>query len=254
MPKKRKLSTGQKLILLGALDLAVTIITFIPRKAKPRRKPPVVPDMRSFRDARGEATLLPYLLEAERASGITGLATFGKALAKARSGYDNKYVSRKNATRACSLYLELRDTLFARNPYAEREWCWGTGGWYGFAPAEVMGLTPFQTLDPRLVFDPAASTAMLAGLIAAIIEEHLSRLPPQDRTWTAVARGMENLDALYDNDEALSAQTGSAQLRETFLQELYAAGISRDFASTQVPDGPFASTQSVWDVLQTVNP
>lgn len=250
--KRRKLSTGQKLILLGLVDIAFTIFTFIPRKAKARRKPTMLPDVRAFRTAHGEGAISPYLAEAERVSQVTDLAAFGKTVALSRSGYDNKAVDRSAGADACGLYLKLKDAVFPDSPYAEREWCWGAGGWYLWAPAEVMGLGPFPTLDPKLVFDPAASTAMLAGMVNLIIEDHLPNLPPEHRTWLAVRRGLENVDAIYDYNEARSPETGSREIREAFESELEAAGIAPQFAGQKVSSGTFPGTQPVWDALRAL--
>ncbi len=250
--RRRRFSLGEKLILLGIIDLTFTIMTFMPRKAKRRRVPSMLPDVRGFRTARGEAAISPYLAEAERVSAIEGLAHFGKAFARARSGYDNKAIDRTASARACGLFLELHDSVFYGSPYAEREWCWGRGGWYLWVPAQTMALEPFPLLDPKLVFDPAASTAMLAGMVGLVIQEHFPNLPPEQRTWLAVRRGLENADALYDFTETDADTTGSRRIREAFDRELAASGISPAFAQTEVSAGTFPGTQLVWDALRAL--
>lgn len=241
----RRLSVGKKLILLGLLDLGLTIYMFTPRKAKKRRRARPIPDVHTFRTAKGEAAIMPYLAAAERVSEIPGLAQFGKALAWSKSRFDNKTIDTKIAAEACALFLERHDEVFSQNPYAEAQWCWGAGGWYGFLPADVMALPPFQHLDPKLVFDPSASTAMLAALVQLIIEAHLPSLPPDQRTWLAVRRGLENLDALFEPDEST--------IRKLFATELASAGIPEDFArQTPIPQAPYPGTTAVWQALKNL--
>lgn len=248
MAKSKRWSTGQKLLLLGFIDLTFTVLTFMPRKAKARRRPKAVPDVRAFRSAVGEGAIMPYLAEAERVSQIPGLANFGRALAWSRSRFDNKHVNRGRSMEACQAYLELRELVFVDNPYAEPQWCWGSGGWYDFIPAEALANSTFAGRDPKLVFDPSASTAMLAELVHAIIDEYFPSLPPDQRTWLAIRRGLEGPDVILDFEES-SPTSGSAAVRADFAVELERAAVDPSFASHLVSPGPYPGTTAVWHAL-----
>lgn len=247
--RKKRFSTGQMLILLGLVDLVVTMVTLTPKKAKKRRRTVFIPDVRAFETAKGEAAIRPYLAAVEQASGIVGLADFGRAFAWGRSRFDNKQIDFQDRAEACALYLERRATVFAQNPYAESQWCWGSGGWYDFIPADVLALPPFSELDPKLVFDPSASTAMLAGLVHLVLEE-ISSLAPEERTWLTVRRALENADATDDHAES---RPESRAIREQFRAELEATGVTPSFADqTPVRARPYPGTYAIWSELRTI--
>lgn len=163
-------------VLVGAVAVAAAVVLPMTKRPKTRK--------RTTRVGRGVLTALAARAEPWVAPGF---AAFAEAVARGESGFNNEAVNPADAPYACKLWENNRAKRYKNNPFGERWWCWGSGGWFGFLPATALAAPGFHDSSPMLVFSPEASIALLADFVRRI---PLSDLPPEHRNWLAVRRFM----------------------------------------------------------------
>lgn len=127
----------------------------------------------------------------------------------------------------------LRACPFSRSAYVI-----GSGGWYGFLPANgivsAFRGTSAVCIDPRSVFDPWASTLM-AIAYANNLRTRWKSFRESDGTWLALNRGWKRPSKMNIPNQKTD---------DRFRRGLRAQGVSESFAGrrvTPIPDGWRAS-------------
>lgn len=157
----------------------------------------------------------------EQRAQLPGFTAFALGVAERESNGNNLSVndSRTEAAAACSLYKG--NWRYKKNPYPAKRFCFGSGGWYGFLPATGLAGEFFRNADPYLVFDPVASTVMLADFARRVANGYWSKIPYEHRNWLTVRRFMSsNRTGLDWREEGDAAR----RVRENFARELRQRG------------------------------
>jgi len=197
--------------------------------------------------------LIRKLAEAvERTGTLTGFTTFALAVAYTESRCCNCAINRKDAPSACRLYKGSKKRgFYATNPFREEDWCFGSGGWFGFMPATGLaaggpkGL--FAKANPQLIHDPVVSVVMLADFVERIIRKYGAK------NWLAVRRGMASPKLVSDYSETKHPR--SKKVRERFTEALMKNGISNpeDFMKAPVSIKGYSGAAKILNDLQKLN-
>lgn len=187
-----------------------------------------------------------------------GFSKFARAAAygESRGKSNAANTSASEADAACRGYERRKDTVYANNPYPAADWCWGSGGWFGFLPSTGLYAKGFRNLDPRLVFDPAASVAMFADFVRRVVAGQFHNLPPDQQNWLAVRRFMAGNTVGLDWQEqrVLSTDTDGVprarKVRERLARHLEAVGISPDFMYEPVQFYGYPGATAIWSMLR----
>lgn len=130
------------------------------------------------------------------------------------------------------------------------EWTWGSGGWYGFLPAN--GLWAFRgdvspgDVGPYDVFDPWRSTVMLGSAVQRLMRWRNYRdLAPADQVAYALKRGMAS-PTLMDN---VSGHARGDIANRHLDQAVAELGIPAAWKRERVP-AELRDAHNWWDVLQ----
>lgn len=174
----------------------------------------------------GYAQIYELARQIERRAQMPGFAAFALGVATRESRGNNLAIndSASEAKHACDLYLANADTRYADNPYGAARFCFGSGGWYGLMPATALAGKPFRTLDPYLIFDPAASTVLLADYVRRVVKGYFHKLPASCRNYLTIRRFMASNKVGLDCDE--TNYDRSAVVRERFGADLAERGIA----------------------------
>ncbi|MCY7392043.1 MAG: hypothetical protein LH647_11335, partial [Leptolyngbyaceae cyanobacterium CAN_BIN12] len=188
----------------------------------------------------------------ERTGTLTGFTTFALAVAYTESRCCNCAINRKDAPSACRLYKGSKKRgFYATNPFREEDWCFGSGGWFGFMPATGLaaggpkGL--FAKANPQLIHDPVVSVVMLADFVERIIRKYGAK------NWLAVRRGMASPKLVSDYSETKHPR--SKKVRERFTEALMKNGISNpeDFMKAPVSIKGYSGAAKILNDLQKLN-
>ncbi len=158
---------------------------------------------------------------------------------------------------SCRGWERLKDTRYKDNPYGERAWCIGSGGWFGFIPTTGLYANGFQNEDPALIYDPAASVAMFADFVRRVTN-NWPKIPPEHRNWLTMRRFMAGNTVGFDWDEnkVLNSDTDgiprSVKVRLKFPEALYKAGLPADFMYRPVEVTNLPSAIKLWERLRKV--
>lgn len=165
--------------------------------------------------------------DVERRAGIPGFAAFALGVAERESDGNNlaANTSDSEAAAACHGY-ETNPGRYGDSPYPAERWCWGSGGWYGQLPSTALAAPGFEQSDPYIVFDPLASTVLLADFVRRVVRGHFSKLPASARNWLTLRRFMASNTVGLDYGETLAR---SRAVRERFASDLAKRGISPSF-------------------------
>lgn len=174
-----------------------------------------------------------------------GFAPFGTATAYTESRFNPGALNSDSVENSCELY-DASGGIYANNPYGRQAFCIGAGGLYGFFPATGMKPKVFRNLDPDLIFDPAASSAMLADYVVRIVRNYFHNLPPEHRNWLAIRRSMAGLAVMYDYDESGDR---SREVKSRFASALSAIGVDPDLMYDHPQVGDYPGAAVVWDSL-----
>ena len=171
------------------------------------------------------ATLQAYLDAAEQISGIQGLALYGMIVASRESNYSPTALndSAKEAAKACEGWNRdgNRNGRYSQSQYqSESDWCWGSGGWFGFLPSTALAPSGFHDFNPHTVRSAAhkpEQVAYFAAMVRAIIANYFPNLPPDCRNWLAIRRAWASLTLMYDCEEQ---SEHARSIRENFAESL----------------------------------
>lgn len=198
----------------------------------------------------GYSTVAALSKRVEQVAQMPGFSAFALAVATNESKGNNLAVndSTSEAKAACSLYEANADSRFKDNPYPASRWCFGSGGYYGFLPAVAMSSKPFRNLDPYIIFDPAASTALLADYVRRVVSGYWSKLPSSCRNWLTIRRFMASNKVGLDCNE--TNYDRSAVVRERFARDLKKRGLSPSLMYKPVVIGKWPGAWELYMALQ----
>lgn len=182
----------------------------------------------------------------EQRAGLAGFRAFALAVAQRESKGNNLAVndSPGEAKAACNLYEG--NWRFVNNPFPPDRFCFGSGGWYGFLPATGLAGEFFRNSDPYLIFDPQASTAMLADYVFRVAKGYWWQIPAEHRNLLTIRRFMASNAVGLDWDE--SGET-SRRIRDSFGRELEQRGFNRSVMFTRVSIADYPGTAAVYGWL-----
>lgn len=181
----------------------------------------------------------------EQKAHLRGFRAFALGVAERESNGNNLAVndSASEARAACNLYNANRDSRYANNPFPAERFCFGSGGYYGFLPATALAGNFFRNSDPYLVFDPSASTAMLADYAYRVSLGFWSRIPPEHRNWLTIRRFMASNTTGLDWDESGES---AVRVRENFANELRQRGLDPNVMYQTVSFSSYPGTGVVY--------
>jgi len=198
--------------------------------------------------AKGAAAVQTYLEAASRVAQISnGFVSFGLATSWAESNFNSLAINDSASERAAACNLWKGNWHYENSSYGQADFCIGSGGLYGFLPATGLAPKAFNNQNPRLIFDPAASTAMFTGFVEAISRIYFPKLPSQHRNWLSIRRAMASLATMYDYDESGSR---ARAVRQGLADDLIRIGASPDVMYLRPSIGNYPGTQQVWDYLR----
>jgi len=163
--------------------------------------------------------------------------------------------SDSEAAAACRGYRRKADTLFANNPYPEQDWCWGSGGWFGFLPSSALAAEGFHDLDPYLVLDPEAQVAMFAAFVRRVARNWFGKLPPEERNWLTIRRFMagNTVGLDWQEEKVLKSDTDgiprARKTRERFVKSLKQVGVNPSFMYQRVRIKDWPGAVQLWGKL-----
>jgi hypothetical protein len=190
---------------------------------------------------------------------IPGFSQFARGAAYGESGGKSTAIndSPSEAAAACRGYQRLQDSVYANNPYPAADWCWGSGGWFGFLPSTGLYAPGFRNENPRLVFDPAASVAMFADFVRRVATGQLHKLPPDERNWLAVRRFMagNTVGLDWQEQKVLNSDTDgiprARKVRERLAKHLAAVGLSESVMYQPVTiSSAYPGAAALWKMLR----
>lgn len=170
---------------------------------------------------------------------------FGLAVAHRESRFNPNARNTDAIQNSCELY-DASASIFANNPYGRSAFCIGTGGLYGFMPATGLKPKVFRNLNPQLIFDPVASTAMFADYVTRIVSNYFDQLPAEHRNWLAVRRSMAGLSVMFDTDESTER---AREVRTRLAVDLAAIGADPDLMYDRPRLGTYPGAATVWSEL-----
>jgi hypothetical protein len=184
----------------------------------------------------------------EQRAQMPGFAKFALAVAKNESRGNNLALNDSTSERnaACRGY-DNNLSKYGNNPYGRDRFCFGSGGWFGFLPSTALSAPSFRNEDPYLVFDPAASVALLADYIWRVKKGFFNKLPTSCQNWLTVRRFMASNSVGLDCDE--TNYDRSAVVRERFSRDLKYHGYNPNFMYQSVTIGDWPGD---WDLYQTL--
>lgn len=199
----------------------------------------------------GFAQIQSIASQVEQRAQIPGFTAFALGTAQRESLGNNLAVndSPSEAAAACRGYKRnLGDPYdrYVNNPFPAERWCWGSGGWYGQLPSTALAAPGFHEDDPYLVFDPVASTVLLADWIRRVKNGFFSKLPPEHRNWLTVRRFMSSNKIGLDYNEQLEK---SPKVRERFAADLAKRGIDPSFMYKPVTIGNWPGAVEMYAVI-----
>ena len=196
---------------------------------------------------KGAANVERYIVRAGQSAQIgNGFVPFSLAVAKRESNFNNLAANQSAKEIQASCNLWEGNVRYQNSPYGRAAFCIGSGGWWGFLPATGLAPKVFGNLDPRLIFDPAASTAMFTAYVEAIIRKYFPKLQPKHRNWLSIRRSMASLATMYDYDETGDRARGS---RERLENDLSAIGASPNLMYLKPSVGNYPGPGQVWEDL-----
>lgn len=185
----------------------------------------------------------------ERAAAVAKIddrfVPFSLAVAHRESRFNPKALNTSSANNACELY-DASSEIFANNPYPRSDFCIGAGGIFGFFPATGLKAKGFRNLDPALIFDPVAATAMFADFVHRIVVGYFDKLSPSERNWLSIRRAMAGLEVMYDGDSSQRGREVEARLAE----DLRAIGADPDLMYDRPNLGSYPGATTVWTALR----
>ncbi len=170
---------------------------------------------------------------------------FGLAVAHRESRFNPRALNTSSAANSCELY-DNSGGIFDGNPYGRSAFCIGAGGLYGFMPATGLKPKVFRNLDPQLIFDPVASTAMFADYVVRIVNNYFDQLPPEHRNWLAIRRSMAGLNVMFDTDESTER---ARDVRTRLSVDLSAIGADPDLMYDRPELGNYPGAATVWAAI-----
>jgi hypothetical protein len=173
---------------------------------------------------------------------------FGLAVAYRESRFNPNALNTDSVQNSCELY-DASGGIFDANPYGRAAFCIGAGGLYGFFPATGLKPKTFRNLDPKLIFDPIASTAMFADYVERIVTGYFDKLPSSSRNWLAIRRSMAGLATMFDTAETTQR---SRDVRVRLAEDLAAIGADPDMMYDRPKLGPYPGAAVVWSALRAV--
>lgn len=188
----------------------------------------------------------------EKRSGLAGFKAFALGVATNESKGNNLAVndSKGEAAAACNLYKANANTRYKNNPYPPEDFCFGTGGWYGLMPATALAGSFFRNSDPMLIFDPKASTVMLADFVRRVANGYWHKLPPEHRTLLTVRRFMVSNSVGLDWQET---KDRSRFVRQNFASDLQARGYNPNVMYTRVSIAKYPGTAELYAWIQNLS-
>jgi hypothetical protein len=188
---------------------------------------------------------------------IPGFSLFAPAAAygESRGKSDAANRTTSEAKAACTGYERNKNGRFASNPYPASDWCWGSGGWFGFLPSTALSAPGFHNRSPYLVFEPKASIAMFADYIRRIVAGFWGRVPAQHQNWLTVRRFMaSNVVGLDWNEQRiLSSDTDgvprATKVRRRLASHLKAVGLPESVMFQQVRIHNWPGAVTLWQQL-----
>lgn len=189
---------------------------------------------------------------------IPGFSKFAPAVAytESRGNSEAMNSTASEAAAACRGYRRKADTLYADNLYPEKDWCWGSGGWFGFLPSTALAAEGFHNFDPYLVFDPEAQVAMFADFVRRIARNWFHRLPPDQRNWLAIRRFMAGNTVGLDWQEQKVLKSDkdgvprAVKTRERFEKALRETGVKPSFMYQRVRFKDWPGAIQLWGILE----
>lgn len=181
---------------------------------------------------------------------IPDFSLFARSAAYTESGGKSSAANRSpsEADAACRGYHN-NATRFANNPHPAADWCWGSGGYFGFLPSTALSAQGFHNQDPYLVFDPAASVAMLADFVRRVYRGHFHKLPYDEQNWLAMRRFMASNRVGLDWQENLER---SPKTRARFEKALQAVGIPTSFMRQHVTvNSNWPGAYALWQEIKS---
>jgi hypothetical protein len=180
---------------------------------------------------------------------MPGFAKFALAVAKNESRGNNLAVnnSSSEAKAACRGY-DNNPGKYGDNPYGRGRFCFGSGGWFGFLPSTALAAPSFRNEDPYLIFDPAASVALLADYVRRVKNGFWGKLPTSCRNWLTVRRFMASNKVGFDCDE--TNYDRSYKVRERFARDLKYHGFNPNFMYTPVTIGNWPGDWAMYQILR----
>lgn len=189
---------------------------------------------------------------------IPGFSKFARAAAYGESRGNSEAINENDAGAACRAWQRLKDSRFAENPWRNAsDWCFGSGGWFGFLPTTALSAQGFRTQDPHLIFDPEASIAMFADYIRRIVKGHWDSIPQQHHNWLTIRRFMAGNTVGLDwrEEKVLKTDTDgvprSVKTRLKFGRHLTEVGIDPSFMYEPVRISGWPGAAALWQQLES---
>ncbi len=184
----------------------------------------------------------------EQKAQMPGFAAFALAVATSESrGYHlAANTSESEAAAACRGY-ERYPAKFAGNPYGRDRFCFGGGGWFGFLPSTALSAPSFANQDPYLVFNKAASVALLADYVRRVKKGFFHKLPPSCRNWLTIRRFMASNKIGMDCYETNYGK--SAKVRVKLAKNLRQRGMPVSLMQRNVVIGNWPGDWALYQLL-----
>lgn len=188
---------------------------------------------------------------------IPGFSGFARAAAYGESRGNIQAVFEGDAGAACRGYERKRDTLFANNPHPAADFCWGSGGWFGFIPSTALAAPGFEDLDPYLIFDPEASVAMFSGFVARIVRNWWGKIPESHRNWLTIRRFMagNTVGLDWNEEKVLSSDTDgvprSVKVRQRLAKAMRAVNVPPSLMYQRVRLRDYPGAMAIWNILES---
>ncbi len=194
---------------------------------------------------RGKSELRSIATRVEQQLRMPGFADFAVGVAENESRFNNLAVdSSPSAQRQARYGYANNPVRYGDSGYPASWYTWGTGGWYQMLPTTALADRAWNSHDPMLVFDPVASTFLLAAFVQRVQRNHFAKLPHAERNWLAVRRFLRSNKAGLDWQEQLPGTRGK---RERFGRDLEANGIPAGFMYDFVPTNSLRATPSAFE-------
>ncbi len=173
--------------------------------------------------------------EVEARAQMPGFAALALGVSQRESrGYNLAANTSESEAAAACRGFNKNTRRYGNSPYPATRWCFGSGGYYGQLPSTALAAPGFEMSDPWIVFDPLASTVMLADFVRRVVRGHFHKLPAKHRNFLTLRRFMASNTVGLDWAETLDR---SRRVRERFAGDLAKRGIDPSFMFEPVTIG-----------------